>query len=162
MDLGIHYLDVEDTTDNLTFTVMNEDNETLSTMIASSENDWNVSYPVLSTEQGKAYIWTIRANNTLYKNDIVQSNVIRFGYDEGFIPFSVSPQWNQWIALGVIFLVAVLFGRATIKYASAIIVLLALFFAVIGWLSYAPLLIATIVFLGVLFYIRYAEQESDT
>jgi PKD repeat protein len=163
MKLGVRYYDVGGTTDSLEFKVRSEDNVTVNYEQSSgTPNDWNVSYAVPMTK-GMAYVWSIRANNTRYPADIVQSQVVRFGYSVPRIPFGddLTEPWRQWIAYGVIFLVALLFGRATIKYASAIIVLLTLFFAVIGWLNYAPLLISTIVFLGIMFYVRYAEGESD-
>jgi hypothetical protein len=167
MDLGIVYTDTGSTTDNLKFTVYYENDTVLFTRNASTPNSWNISYPVL-VERGVAYIWGIRANNTRFDQQSVQSQIIRFG-GSPTIPFSlcrpgdpVPCTWNQWAALGIIFVVALLFGRVTIKYASAIIVLLTLFFAYIQWLNYTPLLLSTIVFLGILFYYRYADQESDT
>jgi hypothetical protein len=169
MDLGVKYTDTGATTDWSRFTVYYENNTVLFTQNATTPNSWNLSAPVLIS-RGAGYIWGARANNTRYPNQIVQSQIIRFG-GSPVIPYSLCPEtdpdplhpcmWNQYVALGIIFLVALLFGRATIKYASAIVVLLTLFFAYIGWLNYAPLLLSTILFLGIMFYYRYAEGESD-
>jgi PKD repeat protein len=169
MDLGVRYLDTGSTTDWSQFTVYYENNTVLYQNNASTPNSWNLSYPVLIS-RGNSYIWGARANNTRYPNQIVQSQIILFGGSPG-IPYSLCPEtdpdpfhpcmWNKWVALGIIFLVALLFGRATIKYASAIVVLLALFFSYIGWLDYTPLVLSTILFLGIMFYYRYAESESD-
>jgi hypothetical protein len=166
MDLGIRYIDTGATTDWSRFTVYYENNTVLYQNNASSPNSWNVSYPVYMGK-GAAYIWGARANNTRYPNQIVQAQIIQFGYSPQKIPYSLCAEgdttcmWNKWVALGIIFVVALLFGRATIKYASVIVVLLALFFSYIGWLDYGPLLISFILFLGIMFYYRYAESESD-
>jgi hypothetical protein len=165
MDLGVHYTDSGTTTDWLTFTVYYENNTVLYTKNATNPNDWNVSYPVLN-QKTKAYVWGVRANNTRYADQIVQAQVIRFGGSPKILfnlcgENETTCEFNKWIALGSLFLVALLFGRATIKFASGIIVVLALLFTYIGWLDYTPLLISTVLFLGVMFYYRYAEQESD-
>jgi PKD repeat protein len=160
MDLGIHYTDSGTTTDWLAFTVYYENNTVMYTKNATNPNDWNVSAPVYMGH-GVAYIWGVRANNTRYADQIVQAQVIRFGNSPQKVPYTLGDVWNQWIALGIIGLVALLSGRVSIKYISAIVVLLTLFFSYIGWLAYTWLLLSFIVFLGVMFYFRYAEQESD-
>jgi hypothetical protein len=167
MNLGVRYVDTGVSTDSLIFSVYREDNTTMTVQSSGTPNNWNISYPVLMSK-GTAYIWSIRANNTKYDQQIVQSQVIRFGYSPMKIPYTLCPDtpdefcvWNQWVALGIIFIIAMLFGRATIKYASAIVVLLALFFTTIGWLHYEWILLSFIMFLGIMFYIRYADQESD-
>jgi hypothetical protein len=165
MDLGVRYLDTGATTDHLEMTVYHENETSLLYRVSSTPNSWNTSFPVLMSK-GTAYVWGIRANNTRFEQQITQSQVIRFGYSPSTLPFTVCPDedyciWNQWVAIGIIFLVAMLFGRATIKYASAIVVLLTLFFAYVGWLHYEWILISTIMFFGIMFYIRYADQESD-
>jgi H+/gluconate symporter-like permease len=58
-------------------------------------------------------------------------------------------------------LVGTLFGRATLKYTAAIVVLLTLYFIYIRWLGYEWIMISVVMVLGLLVYIRYAQQESD-
>jgi len=162
MDLGITYLDTGSTTDYLDFLVFDDNQTEIYRQRSTTPNNWTVSHPV-TIARGVGYAWTIYANSTRFPNPIIQTQIIRFG-GSPVIPFDldVNPEdnWNQWIALSVIFLVALLFGRASIKYASAIIPLLALFFAVIGWLSFMPLMMSLILFIGIMFYMRYAEQEN--
>jgi hypothetical protein len=166
MNLGVRYVDTGVSTDSLIFSVYREDNTTMTVQSSGTPNNWNISYPVLMSK-GTAYIWSIRANNTKYDQQIVQSQVMRFGYSPQNVPFSLCPesdpscQWNQWVALGIIMLVGTLFGRATLKYTAAIVVLLTLYFIYIRWLGYEWIMISVVMVLGLLVYIRYAQQESD-
>jgi hypothetical protein len=149
----------------LTFNIYDEHNTTLHTQTAGTPNNWNISYTV-EHGQGAAYIWGINGNNTRYEYPVVQSQIIRFG-SAPTTNFALCPEgepgclWNQWVALGVIFITATLFGRASIKYASAIVVLLTIFFVTIQWLQPSWLLLSAIAFFGFIFYLRYADQESD-
>jgi PKD repeat protein len=160
MDLGVKYLDTGATTDWSQFTVYYENNTILYQKNTTTPNSWNISYPVYMGK-GAAYIWGARANNTRYPNQIVQSQIMQFGYSPQKIPFSLGDVWNQWISLGIIGMVALLAGRVSIKYISAIVACLTLFFVYIGWLGLAWLVLSVVVLLGILFYFRYAEGESD-
>jgi hypothetical protein len=166
MDLGVQYLDAGATTDHLEFTVYHENETSLLYRVSSTPNGWNTSFPVLMSK-GTAYVWGVRANNTRFEQQITQSEVIRFGYSPQNVPFSLCPEsepscsWNQWVAFGTIFLIGLLFGRATLKYTTVIVVLVTLYFVYIRWIGYEWILISTIMLLGVLLYVRYADQESD-
>lgn len=159
MDLGVHYVDTGFTTDPLTFVVRDESNTYLINQTSATPNNWNVSYPVLIS-RGTAYIWTITGNSTRWATPLTRSQIIRF---EGSpkMPFDLGSEWNNWLALIIIFVIAFLFGRASLKYGVAIIPLLSLFFWYINWLQVTEMMIAAVVFFGVLLYIRFAEQESD-
>jgi hypothetical protein len=162
MDLGAIYTDTGATTNILTFNVSDDDGNRLFSQVSATPNSWNVSYPVL-VARGVGYTWTIIGNTTRYDRPIIQTKAIRFGGSPQ-IGVDFGQPWNSWISIGIIFVVAMLFSRASIKYAAAIVPLLALFFWYIEmlWLpGDAGVLIGIIVFFGIIFYIRYAEQESD-
>lgn len=159
MDVGVNYTDTGATTNRLTFVIQNETSVYLTNMSSSTPNSWNISYPVL-IKSGAGYVWTISGNSTRWKYPLTRSNTIQFAENVG-IPFDLGAEWNNWIALVIIFTIALLFGRASLKYGVAIIPLLSLFFYYIHWLQITDLMIAAVVFFGVLFYIRFAESESD-
>lgn len=159
MDLGVKYTDTGSSTNSLVYTISDENSNIVYNQTSSTPNSWNISYPILK-ERGKSYLMTIRANSTWYAQPIKESNVILFSGSPG-IPFDLGTEWNNWISIAIIAIAALLFGRASLKYAMAIVPLLALMFAYIGWLQISGLMIAAVGFFGILFYIRFAEQESD-
>ena len=168
MDLGIEYKDAGSTTDKLEFTVYDAKSDLLYNLTSTTPNSWNTSYPVLMGHTGASYIWMIRGNNTKFVHSIVQSQVIQFGYSNDVIRFTLCSDGsshcieNEWLAVGIIFIVGMLCGRAVIKFGTVIIVLLTLLFTYIGWLGYTGLLLSTIMFFCVLLYLRFADQEGDS
>jgi PKD repeat protein len=162
MDLGVSYTDVDATTDKLMFKVVDIDDNIVYNLTQTGVGTWNGSHTVL-IERGVSYSWLIWGNSTRYDKPITQVNQIAFG-GSPVIPFSLgNDTWNNWAAIIIIFVTATLFGRASLKYAMAVVPLLALFFSEYGikWLQTPGLVISVAVFFGILFYIRYAEQETD-
>jgi hypothetical protein len=169
-DLGAYYSDASGSTNNLTFRVQSEYGANVSVQYLNPAVSQNVSYRVLR-QRGAAYIWSISGNTTAYNRPVGQSNLIRFP-GSPVINFDLNKRdvndntvgidWNSYISLAIIFVMALLFGRASIKYAMAVIPLMTLFFWWIRLLTgLLQLLMAFIVFVGIVFYLRFAEQESD-
>jgi PKD repeat protein len=170
VDLHIGYYDCSGTTSNMTFYVTDvSDNKVKSVLYSNltvNPNNFIVSYPVQAT-QGAAYRYGItgrsNTNAPIYQENTFALNASQ--WKANFIKATDGDPLAVWfynsLAIALISLVGYIFSRASIKFAVVVVPLFGLLFKWMGWLETTWLLVSTAMILGVLFYLRFAEEESQ-
>jgi hypothetical protein len=175
MDLGVIYTDTSATdTTSFTFFVRDENHNLIYTNTnVTPGTSKNISYPVLKGTNGEVYYWGFSAISASFTNPINRTNYIHF--DEarwkldpmcpsggGTCGATVDTREFVYNGIAVIMIniFAYIFGRRSIKAGLVVVAAMGLFFYYIGWLQTTVLLMGVAFSLAVIWYIRFAEQES--
>jgi hypothetical protein len=175
MDLGVRYTDTSATdTTSFTFFVRDENHNLIYTNTnVTAGFSKNISYPVLKGTNGEVYYWGFSAISASFTNPINRTNYIHF--DEarwkldpmcpsggGTCGATVDTREFVYNGIAVIMIniFAYIFGRRSIKAGLVVVAAMGLFFYYIGWLQTTVLLMGVAFSLAVIWYIRFAEQES--
>jgi hypothetical protein len=169
VDVRSRYTDCSNRTANLTFYVQNaKTKQTLYTVNTSNPNSVNVSYPVPAV-QGATYHYGITGKTTtgaqVYQDSLLTLNASQWKYNPlGAENGNTFALWfYNLAAVAFLVLFGFIFGRWSIKTAVVVVPVLGLYFSTLymGWLQTSWLLVTTAVVLGVMVYLRFAEEESQ-
>ena len=172
VNLGISYNDSASSTTGLTFYIDNETGENLYTeTITGQPANITVSHSI-PIVQGTSVLWGFSATSTNYAKPINATQLYRFE-DRQWVVNPLNAQNGDmfaqnvyhWGAIGFIVIFALIFGRASIKFGVVIVPFIAMLFTYIGWFNLGSMeftwtIDAIALTLGLLYYIRYAEEES--
>jgi hypothetical protein len=175
MDLGVRYTDTSATdTTSFTFFVRDENHNLIYTNTnVTPGTSKNISYPVLKGTNGEVYYWGFSATSASFTDPINRTNYIHFDEarwkldpmcpsDGGTCGATVDTREFVYNGIAVIMIniFAYIFGRRSIKAGLVVVAAMGLFFYYIGWLQTTVLLMGVAFSLAVIWYIRFAEQES--
>jgi hypothetical protein len=175
MDLGVRYTDTSATdTTSFTFFVRDENHNLIYTNTnVTPGTSKNISYPVLKGTNGEVYYWGFSATSASFTDPINRTNYIHFDEarwkldpmcpsDGGTCGATVATREFVYNGIAVIMIniFAYIFGRRSIKAGLVVVAAMGLFFYYIGWLQTTVLLMGVAFSLAVIWYIRFAEQES--
>jgi hypothetical protein len=169
MDLRVNYSDCSAQTSNMTFYVTDVSNNkvkrTLFTNATVTPNSFNLSYVVPAT-QGSAYKFGVNGR-TFFGSQIYQETLITINQSQwraNFLNADDGDAAATWIynavAIALVSLLGYLFGKISMKAGVVVVPLIMAVFSWMGWLQTSALIVSVAVVLGVMFYLRYAEQEA--
>jgi PKD repeat protein len=169
--LYFNYTDTSQNTDSLKIYVSNGSiSNQVYNYTYSHPSTINVTYP-LSSQPGITYYWGLSGNSTRYSTPITATNYISAPSSQWLInPLNAKngDSMAAWIYNGSAILLIGLFSgtlgfnRTNVKIGGITIAIIAGFFTLIGWLEISTLLLSVAIGLGILFYFRFAEEESST
>lgn len=169
--LFFNYTDTSATTDRLTIYVSNKSvSNQIYNYTYTNPTTINVTYPLL-VAPGYTYYWGLSANSTQYAKQVNATNYVSSPSSQWSInplqakngdPFATWVYNGSAILLIGLFACGLGFNRTNVKIGSITVGIISGFFTLIGWLQISTLLLSMAIGLGILFYFRFAEEESST
>lgn len=166
--LGLNYTGTGTYSTNVTYYIMNQSKAVLYQQSVTNTSAITFSHEVVPV-QGEVYYWGVKVNSSGYGNIIQEQQFIRFNNSQWLInPMkaadgdTVATAIYTWSSVALIILVAAVSGRRNLKQGGVITAGLGVFMQYVGWLPVPSLLVYAAFALSILFYIRFAEEESTS
>jgi PKD repeat protein len=162
--VGANYSGTSSYISNTTFFVLNSSKDAVYQVSEYNITLRNYSYDIIGSS-GAYYYWGIKVNSTGFKQPVEEMQYIKFNASQWLInPFhaadgDVAATWVYSTgSVLLLFVIGAVSGRSSLKQGILITSLSGLFVSYIGWLPISPILMALIVCLAVLFYMKFSED----
>lgn len=153
--------------DNATYGSSGETVASTVNFAATSTGDNTTFYTDVPNIMGGGYVWGFSFTDANYSSPINASKLYIFeDYQWKINPLGASngdptaTTVYNYAAVGLIALFAFMFSRANIKFGVVVVPLVAALFQYIGWLTTGWFIVSIAMAMGVILYLRYAEEES--